>query len=114
MTLKTFILIIFLAIILFWLIVIEKVSKTEDNKLQEKEVKGTIQRMFKKETNKNYTIVFSNGSDFELPYSAPNDRIEPGDSMFKAANSLYYIFFKGGNILDTILFQGILDGKVRP
>ncbi len=111
---KTVIFIFFLSIIFIWLIAIEKVTMNENNELQAKEVKGKILRMFKKDSNKNYTVIFSDGSDFDLPYSAPSDRIDPGDSMFKAANSVDYIFFKGCNSNDTIVFHGKLNGKFRP
>ncbi|WP_207496754.1 hypothetical protein [Aridibaculum aurantiacum] len=111
---KSFILILFIVIVFIWFMTVGKVTQKEIEDLRKREVKGSISRMFKKETDKNYTVIFSNGTDFDLPFSAPTDGIEPGDSMFKAANSLDYIFFKGGKVDDTIVYRGTLNGNYRP
>lgn len=114
MTLKTYISILFVFIVAAWLWIGYKKSQRENDILERKEMKGTIIKMFKKEGNKNYTLVFRDNIEFDLPYFAPTDKIKPGDSLYKAPNSFDYIFFNKGNPFDTIIFRGKINGKILP
>lgn len=93
-------------------------SDVEIENIGKQQIKGTIYRMYKADGNKNYTIVFSDSSEYDLPYFTPTDIIEPGDSIFKDSNSFDYKFFirsyKPERPADTIIFRGMVDGKYIP
>ena len=58
--------------------------------------------MFKKETEKNYTIIFTNGQEFALHFTVGTDDIEPGDSLYKGPGSNLYIFYRKNEVLSSV------------
>ena len=111
---KNIIGILFILIIIIWIWRQDKLFNIEIESIKKMELKGTILKMFKKEGHKNFTITLSGNREYDLPYFAPTDKIDPGDSIFKASNSFKYVFFKNRLASDTIVFEGMVNGKYIP
>lgn len=73
---------------------------------KEKEIKGKVARMYKPETEKVYHIYFADGSEYIPSFWGLDEKIEIGDSIYKAKGSYRLIIFKKCDLQDTLMFEG--------
>ena len=73
---------------------------------KKKLIKGRIIRMERTSQEKKFVKVqFSDSSWYDVPVFGFEDRVQAGDSLYKAANSYHYTIFRNTNPSDSFSFE---------